>query len=106
MSKGQEVDFFDKAKITDGEDDLAGMKIVRATDVSLDGDMLQKTIDPETLRPKKIELRFVLEDHAVEGEVMYRPIEDGPNVPRLSTIPISDLDGLVETEFIDYEKQL
>ena len=106
MTKGQEVDFFDRAEITEGDGDMEGMRVVRATDVSVDGDTVVKTIDPETLHPGKIEFQFQIEGHSVEGEVLYRPIEDGPNVPRFSTIRVLDMDGLIETEFLDYSKQL
>jgi hypothetical protein len=106
MSKGREVDFFDKATITDGEGDLKGTQKVHANGVTIEGDSLTKWIDPTTLHPKRIAFQFVVDGHAVEGEVMYRPIEDGPNVPRLSTIRIADMNAVVEMEFLDYAKQL
>ena len=106
MSKGQEVDFFDKAKITDGEDDLEGTRRVQASNVSVEGDTVTKWIEPDTLRPKRIDFDVMVDGHAVTGEVMYRAIEDGPNVPRFGTIRIADMAGLIEIEFLDYSAQL
>jgi hypothetical protein len=106
MTKGMEVDFFDKAKITEGEDDMAGLKKVTASNVSVEGDVLTKWIDPDALQTKRIEFAFTIDEHAIKGEVMYRPMEDGPNVPRLATIKIADMDAVIETEYLDYSKQL
>ncbi len=103
---GGEVDFFDNAKVTDGEGAMEGTRTVYGTNVAIDGDKLTKWIDPQTLRPKRIEFSFVLDEHSITGEILYRPITDGPNVPRMSTIRIIDKDQLVETEFIGYKKQL
>jgi hypothetical protein len=106
MSTGRVTDFIDKAKVADGEDTMAGTRKVHATDVSLEGDSLTKWIDPESLWPQRIEFSFAVDGHAVTGEAMYRPIEDGPNVPRMLKLRIVDMDGIVETEFFDYRKQL
>lgn len=106
MSKGHEVDFFDNAKMTDGEDDLQGTRKVNGTGVMVDADTLTKWIDPQTLRPQRIAFTFDLDGHQVTGEVRYRSIENGPNVPRLLTVRILDKEQVVEVEYIDYEKQL
>jgi hypothetical protein len=60
----------------------------------------------ETLQTQRIAFTFELHGHQVTGDVRYRPIEDGPNVPRLSTIRILDEEQVVEIEYIGYEKQL
>jgi hypothetical protein len=106
MSKGQEVDFFDKAKVTDGEGDLAGTTKVAGADVSVKGDSLTKWIDPKVFQAKRITFKFEVEGHHIEGEGMYRAIDDGPNVARLATIQIVDLKGTIQTEFTDYTKEL
>jgi hypothetical protein len=106
MSKGHEVDFFDNAKVTDGEDDLQGTRKVHGAGVMIDGDTVTKWIDPQTLRPQRIAFTFDLDGHQVTGEVRYRSIENGPNVPRLSTIRILDEEQVVEIEYVGYEKQL
>jgi hypothetical protein len=106
MTKGQEVDFFGKAKITDGEGDMAGTKVVRANNVVMEGDGVSKWIDPNALHPKKIAFQFVMDDHTINGEVVYRPIEKGPNVARFATIRIVDKETVIETEFLEYTKQL
>ena len=106
MSTGQEVDFFAKAKITEGEGDMAGTKVVRAASVLSEGDAVTKWIDPGTLQPKKIQFQFTVDEQTVSGEVMYRPIENGPNVSRFATIRILDEETVIETEFLEYTKQL
>ena len=106
MTTGQEVDFFGKAKITDGEGDMAGTKVVRANSVVIDGDGASKWIDPNTLNPKKITFQFVMDDYTINGEVVYRPIENGPNVARFATIRIVDKETVIEIEFLEYTKQL
>jgi hypothetical protein len=106
MSKGHEVDFFDNAKVTDGEDDLQGTRKVHGVGVMIDGDTVTKWVDPQTLQTQRIAFTFELHGHQVTGDVRYRPIEDGPNVPRLSTIRILDEEQVVEIEYIGYEKQL
>ena len=106
MSKGQEVDFFDKATITEGAGDDAGKLIVQAGDISVAGDKVTKWIDKESMFTVKITFTSVVDEIPVSGEVMYRPIEDGPNVPRMATVDIPSQDGVMETEFLKYEKQL
>jgi len=106
MSKGQEVDFFDKATITEGAGDDAGKVIVQAGNVTVTGDKVTKWIDKESLFTVKITFTTVVDEVPVSGEVLYRPIENGPNVPRMSTVDIPSQKGVMETEFLKYEKQL
>jgi hypothetical protein len=106
MSKGGEVDFFDNAKMTDGEDDLQGTRKVHGAGVMIDGDTVTKWVDPQTLQPQRIAFTYDLDGHQISGEVRYRSIENGPNVPRLSTIRILDEEQVFEIEYIGYEKQL
>ncbi len=106
MSKGQEVDFFDKATITEGVGSDKGKLVVMATDVTVPKDVVTKWIDPQTLFPSKITFETVVDEVPVQGEVLYRPIENGPNVPRQATITIPAKKSVVTTEFLNYEKQL
>lgn len=106
MSKGREVDFFDNAKVTDGEDDMQGTRKVHGAGVMIDGDTVTKWVDPQTLRTQRIAFTFDQDGHQITGEVRYRSIENGPNVPRLSTIRILDKEQVVEIEYTGYEKQL
>ena len=106
MSKGREVDFFDKATITDGTGEDVGKMVVTASNVSVKGDTVTKWIDPASLYPVRITFEAIIEEVPVTGEVLYRPIEDGPNVPRMATINIPSKQGVVTAEFMDYAKQL
>ena len=106
MSKGREVDFFDKATITDGTGEDVGKMVVQSSNVSVEGDKVTKWIDPEALHPIRITFETIVDEVPVTGEVLYRPIEGGPNVPRMATINIPSEKGVIEAEFVDYEKQL
>ena len=106
MSKGQEVDFFDKATITDGTGTDAGKTVVTAAGVLSSGDTVTKHIDPATLHPSKILFTTTIDGTAVTGEVLLRAIEEGPNVPRMATITVTANDQVIETEFVNYKKSL
>lgn len=106
MSKGQEVDFFDKATITDGTGDDAGRLVVTAKGVLADGDTVTKTIDPKTMFPAKIIFETTVDGTAIKGEVLLRAIEGGPNVPRMATVNVPATTQVIETEFLNYKKQL
>jgi len=106
MSKGQEVDFFDKAAITAGAGADAGMQLVQAKGVLVATDVVTKWIDPATLHPSKIVFETVVDGLDIQGEVLFRPIEDGPNVPRMATITIPADDRFIETEFLNFKKAL
>ena len=106
MSKGQEVDFFDKATITDGAGKDAGRMIVTAKDVLATGDVVTKYIDPETLYPGKIVFETTVDGLAVKAEVLLRAIESGPNVPRMATVNVTADGRVIETEFLEYKKSL
>ena len=106
MSKGQEVDFFDKATITDGTGKDAGRMIVTAKDVLAAGDVVTKYIDPETLFPGKIVFETTVDGSAIKAEVLLRAIESGPNVPRMATINVTADGRVITTEFLEYKKSL
>ena len=106
MSKGQQVDFFDKATITEGTGDDAGKLIAVAKDVTVPGDKVTKWIDAKNMLPARYTFEAVVDEVPVTGEVMYRPIEGGPNVPRMATINIPSQQGVIEVEFLDYEEEL
>jgi hypothetical protein len=105
-SKGEEVDFFEKATLTEGSGDEAGTLMATAADVSVPGDKVTKWMDAKTLIPTKVTFEATVDEVPVSGEILYRPIEDGPNVPRMATIQIPSEKGLVEAEFLKYTKQL
>jgi hypothetical protein len=106
MTKGEQVDFFDKATITEGSGDTAGMLTAVSKDVSVKGDEVTKQIVAETLFVKSITFETVVDGVPVTGEILYRPIEGGPNVPRMATIDIPSQSQVVELEFMNYAKQL
>jgi hypothetical protein len=106
MTRVEVVEYFNSATITEGTGDDAGKIIVQGTDVTVKGDKVTKVVDPETLYPKRITFESTAGDVPISGEILFRPIEGGPNVPRMATIHVPSKNGVVETEFLDYAKQL
>jgi outer membrane receptor for monomeric catechols len=106
MTKGQEVDYFDKATITEGVGADVGKNVVQAANVSVAGDLVTKWVDPDSLFPSKLTFDATIDGVAVNGEVLFRPIENGPNVPRMATVQIPGNDEVLTTEFLEYKKQL
>jgi hypothetical protein len=106
MTKDEVVEFFNSATITDGTGDDAGKLIVKGSDVTVKGDKVTKVVNPETLFPVRITFESTAGDVPISGEILFRPIEGGPNVPRMATINVPSKEGVVEAEFLDYAKQL
>ena len=106
MTREEELEFFKTGTISDGTGDDAGKLVVQASSVTVQGDKVTKVVDPETLFPVRITFESTAGATPISGEVLYRPIEGGPNVPRMATINVPSRDGVVTAEFLDYAKQL
>lgn len=106
MTREQEVAFFKTATITDGTGDDAGKLLVQGANVTVKGDKVIKAVDPNTFFPVRITYESIAGETPISGEVLYRPIEGGPNVPRMATIKVPSKEGEVTAEFVDYAKQL
>lgn len=106
MTREEEVEFFNSATISDGTGDDAGKLVVQASNVTIQGDKVTKVVDPETLYPVRLTFDSIAGETPISGEVLYRPIEGGPNVPRMATINVPSKEGVVTAEFIEYAKQL
>lgn len=106
MSKGEMVDFFDKATISEGTGDAVGTITAVGSNAGVPGDKVTKLIDAKTLFPRKITFEAVVDEVPISGEILYRPIEGGPNVPRMATINIPSENQVIEAEFTNYAKQL
>ena len=106
MTRAEEVEFFKSATITEGSGDDAGKLIVVGRDVTVEGDEVTKVVDPATHFPVRITYQSKAGDVPIDGEILFRPIEGGPNVPRMATINVPSKEGVVTAEFLDYAKQL
>jgi hypothetical protein len=105
-TRSAELEFFEAATITDGTGDDAGRLIVVGKDVTVDGDEVTKVVDPVTMYPVRITYESKAGEEPITGEILFRPIEGGPNVPRMATIHVPSRKGEVTAEFINYAKQL
>lgn len=106
MTRDEVEEYFNTATVTDGTGDDAGKIIVQGSDVTVKGDKVTKVVDPETLYPVRISFESTAGEVPISGEILFRPIEGGPNVPRMATINVPSKKGVVEAEFLDYAKQL
>jgi hypothetical protein len=70
------------------------------------GDKVTKVVNPENLFPVRITFESTAGEVPISGEILFRPIEGRPNVPRMATINVPSKEGVVEAEFLDYAKQL
>ena len=75
MSKGDLVDFFDKAKIDESGADI----VVTAKDVYVKGDELTLTIDKKTNLIKKQQYKTLMGADPVSGDMAYKQYENGLN---------------------------
>lgn len=83
MSKGDLVDFFDKAKIDESGADI----VATAKDVHVKGDELTLTVDKKSFLMKKQEYKTLMGPDPVSGDMTYRKYENGLNT--VSTMNIN-----------------
>ena len=75
MSKGDLVDFFDKAKIDESGDDI----VATAKDVYVKGDELTLTVDKKSFLLKKQQYKTMMGPDPVNGDMTYKQYENGLN---------------------------
>ena len=75
MSKGDLVDFFDKAKIDETGVDL----VVAAKDVYVKGDELILTVEKKTMLLKKQQYKTLMGADPVNGDMTYKKYDNGLN---------------------------
>lgn len=75
MSKGDLVDFFDKAKIDESGADI----VATAKDVYVKGDELILTVDKKTFLIKKQQYKTLMGADPVTGDMTYKKFENGLN---------------------------
>jgi len=102
MSKGDLVDFFDKAKI-----DESGVDIVAtAKDVKVKGDELILTVDKKTFLIRKQQYKTLMGTDPVSGDMTYKQYENGLNTVSAMNInmPAKKLKGKATN--YDFAKKL
>jgi hypothetical protein len=75
MSKGDLVDFFDKAKVDESGADI----VATAKDVKVKGDELTLTVDKKTFLLKKQQYKTLMGADPVTGDMTYKQYENGLN---------------------------
>jgi hypothetical protein len=107
MSKGQLVDYFEKAAIQDGMGEMAGMKRFYAKSVLAPNDDLTIWIDPSTGLNQKLTIKAPLDEKTVvNGIIDYKAIKDGPTTASVSVLKIPSQKIKIKSERFDYIKQL
>jgi hypothetical protein len=107
MSKGQLVDFFDKATFADGTGEMEGTQEIRATNVLVAGDELTIWVDPSTGLNRKLMIKTPLDEQSVvEGTMDYKTMEGGPNTASVSHLEVKSQGIVIKSERFDFIKQL
>lgn len=107
MSKGQLVDFFDKATFADGTGEMEGTQKIHATSVLAAGDELTIWVDPSSGLNRKLMVRTPLDEQTVvEGTIDYKSIEGGPNTASVSHLEVKSQGIVIKSERFDFIKQL
>jgi len=106
MTKGQLVDFYEKASLTPGTDAMEGTTEVNAQNVTTKGDDLTVWVDADTGLNRKLEFQAPLgEDLTVTGEVNYRVLEEGPSTASKATLAIPAEKIEIVNERFEFAKQ-
>jgi len=107
MSKGQLVDFFEKATFEDGTGEMKGMEKIHAKGVLVRNDELTVWIDPSTGLNRKLTIKTPLDEQTVvEGTIDYKTIKDGPTTASVSVLTIPSQGIGIKSERFDFIKQL
>jgi hypothetical protein len=107
MSKGQLVDFFEKASVQDGLGEMAGTKRIHAKSVLAATDELTIWVDPATGLNRKLTIITPLDEKTVvDGTIDYKTIKDGPTTASVSVLRIPSQGISISSERFDFIKQL
>jgi hypothetical protein len=107
MSKGQMVDFFEKATFEEGTGEMEGMKKIHAKGVLVPNDELTVWVDPSTGLKRKLTIKTPLDEETiVDGSIYCNAIKDGPTTASLSVLTIPSQGISIKIESFDFIKQL
>jgi len=100
MSKGQLLDFFDKAEITEGD----GVIMAAAKNIFMEGDSLEVVVDKETLlfKDKKFFSFTGKDKDPVSGEIMYEAFSNGVVHPSGSILNMPEKGATIVSKNQDY----
>ena len=105
LSKGEMVDFFDKASITKGEGEMSETVVVHGKNVRTHHDELTCYLDGSSMLNRAIKFNSEVDGVAYDGEVNFNKMEDGPNYPARTVINIPDKNLKIVSETFDFIKQ-
>ena len=102
MSKGDLVDFFDKAKIDESGSDI----VATAKDIYVKGDELTLNVDKKIFLIKKQQYKTLMGQDPVSGDMTYKKFENGWNTVSNMNInmPVKKLKGRATNH--DFAKKL
>ncbi len=102
MSKGDMVDFFDKATVTENSADV----LASAKNVYVKNDQLDLTVDKTSLLYKKQVIKTFMNTDAVNCDVTYKKLSNGLNVADVMNLDLPAQKMKVVATNYDYAKKL
>ena len=107
MSKGQLVDFFEKATVQNGLGEMVGTKRINAKSVLGASDELTIWVDSATGLNRKLTIIAPLDEKTIiDGTIDYKTIKDGPTTASVSMLRIPSQGISIKSERFDFIKQL
>ncbi|MEQ8304475.1 MAG: hypothetical protein RIB47_13850 [Cyclobacteriaceae bacterium] len=102
MTKGQLLDFFGKAVVTEKDDTIEAF----GENIYVQGDKLKVIIDKKTNLYTKKEFSSLLGKDAVEGEVNYNKFSSGVNHGSTTILKLPTQNMQISAENTDYSKRV
>lgn len=103
MSKGQMVDFFDKADI--GKSGENGAIEITANNVLIEDDKVVQMVDEKTLLVRSMIVKSILDTDNLTGTYKFETLKDGTNRPAQIIVEIPTREMKIVMENFDYITQ-
>ena len=100
-SKGQMVDFFERASFTPEGQTLR----IEGQGFIVPGDRMSYWIEPQQKKPQKMQIDTVHQGDPVRLVVEFQALPDGLNVPARATLNVPDKQVQVKVENFEYKRQ-
>ncbi len=101
LSKGNLVDIFDKAEITEGE----GGTVITSANLFVKGDALTMSVDPTTNLLNGLTFDTTYGEDAITGTVKFKTLKDGPNHPDTFELTIPSKEITITSNTHDWAKK-
>lgn len=98
MSKGQLLDFFDKAEVTEKD----GVIEATGKDIYMEGDMLSVQVDAETKLFLSKKFSSIMDGDPISGEANYKAFKSGVMHVSKSSLTLPAKQAVINSENMDY----